>query len=222
MVLNTAIGALKLQSIVNGFKASGLFPWDASAIDYSKCLGKAKIQNNDLKETPYEKNSISYTDFVQIIGAAKILEFKNLNNSQGLTGDSLLLYNLFKAFKNKPSTVTLPISQPTENDEIIYDLTEIPIVTEDNIRLDFPSTSNIASPIEVDIVEQIPKQKFWQHTHVNYGQGRARLLTNSSFARKRRKERVRNKQKDCLSCLLLLIVKMQIGVKSRKKWNKKD
>ncbi|XP_057659301.1 uncharacterized protein LOC130895773 [Diorhabda carinulata] len=75
------------------------------------------------------------------VGAAKISELKNIYSSENLTGDSKLLYNVFKEFKNKPSTDNL-ISQFTDSDEITYDIQDIPVITEDNILCDVPSTSN--------------------------------------------------------------------------------
>ena len=35
-----AISQWKSETIKNGFKASGIYPWNKEAIDYSKCLGK--------------------------------------------------------------------------------------------------------------------------------------------------------------------------------------
>jgi hypothetical protein len=40
LILKEAIALLKPETVANGFEACGLYPWDPSAIDYTKCLGK--------------------------------------------------------------------------------------------------------------------------------------------------------------------------------------
>nr|CAI5858138.1 unnamed protein product [Callosobruchus analis] len=119
VVLDIAVSQLKSDSIVNGFKASGLYPM------------------------------ISYT-----VGDAKILKFENLDNSKDPNGDSELLLNVFKLFKIRPCIENLLTCQPAGNKEYTHNIRNIqnlPIVTEDNIPLDIPSTSNDVYLIEDSI-----------------------------------------------------------------------
>lgn len=39
------------ETIKSGFQTTGIFPWDSNAIDFSKCLGKKKNEENLVKET---------------------------------------------------------------------------------------------------------------------------------------------------------------------------
>lgn len=47
------------ETIVNGFKTTGLFPFDVNAIDYSKCLGKTVELDGKIDEVPTEPVSNS-------------------------------------------------------------------------------------------------------------------------------------------------------------------
>lgn len=44
VILKTVVDKFRQtpETIQNGFRACGLYPWDKNAIDYSKCLGKRK------------------------------------------------------------------------------------------------------------------------------------------------------------------------------------
>lgn len=141
-VLKTAISQLKSNSIVSGFKATGLFPWNPEAIDYSKCLGKINSPNKNLNETICPKQSITYDDFVQIVGHEKILVFEALDNSDKLIGDSKLLFSVFKIFKN----IDLPTLQPTDRDGITCNIQGVDIMTdtEDNIPVSIPLSFQIS------------------------------------------------------------------------------
>ncbi|XP_072395014.1 uncharacterized protein [Diabrotica undecimpunctata] len=119
LVLNTAISQLKSDSIINGFKASGLYPWNPEAIDYSKCLGKIKKPHKGINHTISVKKSIIYEDFVDTVAAAKILEFQNLDNCEELSGDSKLLFNIFNLFQH---TIDLSTIQTTETSVITNDI----------------------------------------------------------------------------------------------------
>lgn len=77
---------LKEISIANGFKACGLYPWNKSAIDYTKCLGKVVQVNPDsLLEAPRSQISsqkvMSFVDFQNIIGSEIFLSCKNLREN---------------------------------------------------------------------------------------------------------------------------------------------
>ncbi|KAL0852380.1 hypothetical protein ABMA28_000577 [Loxostege sticticalis] len=55
------------QVIKNGFRACGLYPWNADAINFSKCLGTKKQQAEVVGPQKVEKN-LSITDFQRILG----------------------------------------------------------------------------------------------------------------------------------------------------------
>ncbi|XP_030752340.1 uncharacterized protein LOC115879587 [Sitophilus oryzae] len=99
LVLNSAISSLKSVSIINGFKTTGLYPWNPSAIDYSKYLGK---NNSRIKESVSQEVSITYADFEKLVGTEKIKMFQN-NACEDLNEEAQILYNMFQLFKNKPN-----------------------------------------------------------------------------------------------------------------------
>ncbi|XP_050309028.1 uncharacterized protein LOC126745298 [Anthonomus grandis grandis] len=73
-ILYTAVEKLDATTILNGFKACGLFPWDFNAIDYTKCLGKnthiidsVEEPEANISEGQSEKQ-ISLTLFKKLIG----------------------------------------------------------------------------------------------------------------------------------------------------------
>lgn len=46
-VFKNAFEQIAEKTIVNGFRACGLYPWNPDAIEYSKCLGKTNGGDND-------------------------------------------------------------------------------------------------------------------------------------------------------------------------------
>lgn len=95
---NVVSKSIKPETLVNGFKACGLFPLDDNAIDYSKCLGSendgnAKQENNNEKQLDYET-------FRKIVGEERLQQFEKIdellpNDSE----DFLILYRLWKHFR---------------------------------------------------------------------------------------------------------------------------
>lgn len=51
------------NTIKNGFKACGLYPWNPDAVDYTKCLGSNKNKNKSSETT-----TISYKSFADAVG----------------------------------------------------------------------------------------------------------------------------------------------------------
>ncbi|XP_050293612.1 uncharacterized protein LOC126734122 [Anthonomus grandis grandis] len=80
-ILDKALKNLKGEAIVNGFKSSGLFPWNPESIDYSKCLGKKQREIEHLEEIKTDKK-IDYdlfckmlnTDLLQKLETGKAVE----------------------------------------------------------------------------------------------------------------------------------------------------
>ncbi|CAG9829492.1 unnamed protein product [Diabrotica balteata] len=73
----------KAETIKNGFRASGLYPWNASGIDFTKCLGTKK-ETNIYSDTNLKKKGspnipfISFNQFKEIVGEERIAIFKKL------------------------------------------------------------------------------------------------------------------------------------------------
>lgn len=71
----------------NGFRATGLFPWDPNAIDFSKCLGSnnrgASVESDDDEEPSIEPKVITPERFIEIVGEEKIAIFEGMHAHEG-------------------------------------------------------------------------------------------------------------------------------------------
>lgn len=74
---------LKKETIVHGFKACGLFPWNSDAIDYSKCLGQSERQPNKKGTGGHEENNtLNYQTFQEIVGDNLISQFEQIRSTE--------------------------------------------------------------------------------------------------------------------------------------------
>lgn len=106
-------GGIRTESLVNGFRVCGLCPFDANAVDYSKCLGKEiKRSEGNLDKT---NKSLTYNDFLNIVGAEKIYQFEMkeiIGESSNNDDDFLHLYRIWQYFQ---STTRQTIEPDSEN-----------------------------------------------------------------------------------------------------------
>lgn len=167
IVLKEAVNNLKAESISNGFRATGLYPWQPSAIDFSKCLGKVSDQNLGENKNLVEEASITYSEFLKIVGEKTILMFKNgdiKNENENLQ----LLHNIHTAFENKiidnPKT---KLDKSLSYDVETFNIDELPIIIDDTIVPD------IVSPI---LQRSSPSNTFNNNQITDNP-----LLTNKSF-----------------------------------------
>lgn len=101
-ILQEALATLKSTSISNGFKACGLCPWNVNNINFSKCLGRsAKKPSVDQNTENY--SSLTYGDFVEIIGVEKLEQIKTQSkskNTDNVNDDFQLLGKIFQRLTN--------------------------------------------------------------------------------------------------------------------------
>uniref|UniRef100_A0A6P7GTK3 Uncharacterized protein LOC114340593 n=1 Tax=Diabrotica virgifera virgifera TaxID=50390 RepID=A0A6P7GTK3_DIAVI len=114
----------KAETIKNGFKASGLYPWNASGIDFTKCLG-TKRETKIYSDTNVEKEGspnisfISFNQFKEIVGEERIAIFKKIDQFDEASHDEfILLYKLYKEFEKSNSHLNAEIRDDSENLEI--------------------------------------------------------------------------------------------------------
>lgn len=101
---------LKSDTIKHGFQTCGLYPWSPDAIDYSKCLGKARnITTNvsynisDVKDD----NFITFGQFKNILGIEKIKWLANSPITADLSEDDINFKKMIDLFvKNSPEKAT--------------------------------------------------------------------------------------------------------------------
>ncbi|XP_050500978.1 uncharacterized protein LOC126880945 [Diabrotica virgifera virgifera] len=95
----------KTETVVNGFKVCGLFPFKADAIDYTKCLGKEVVKNLIISDHQ-KKPKMDYNTFVNILVPEKVHSLENLKENQknNLPSDDNLnlLFKIWNFFEHDP------------------------------------------------------------------------------------------------------------------------
>lgn len=112
--------ALRPDIIINGFRACGLYPWNPSAIQFEKCLGKIhqKIDNF---------NVLKFESFTEIVGQDRLNKFQNYDINQE-NDDLNTLYNLWRAFQKQTNEMDNDEGNnelPHNNEEVKIDIIEI-------------------------------------------------------------------------------------------------
>lgn len=114
--------SVRPEIIINGFRACGLYPWEPSSIDFSKCLGKKKLETNILSQTQTnDENVLKFSKFKEIIGSTKVNLFTN-TNVQFKTKEDKILYDLWKEF------------QLTNTEKIDEEAATVPEILEENLE----------------------------------------------------------------------------------------
>lgn len=103
LLKKVVISSVKSETLRNGFKACGLYPFNANAIDYSKCLGGSKHFNaEDVGDSNGSDFNISmnYSTFLGIVGKEKVELFEQIENAVNDHEDEhfFTLYRLWKYF----------------------------------------------------------------------------------------------------------------------------
>ncbi|KAI4455538.1 hypothetical protein MML48_9g00007544 [Holotrichia oblita] len=112
----------KIETIKNGFRASGLNPWNPDAIDFSKCLGgqyKAPHSTSKNNDGTY----LSYKNFANIVGSELLDEFTLREQEYAYK-----LWKNFTPLKEESNEVVKysKSTQPLTENVIIEELKEIP------------------------------------------------------------------------------------------------
>lgn len=70
-ILNTALTNLKSETVIKGFEACGLYPWNADRIDFTKCLGRSATltdPNDNANKNNTPEKHMTLEDFSDIMG----------------------------------------------------------------------------------------------------------------------------------------------------------
>nr|CAH7743641.1 unnamed protein product [Callosobruchus chinensis] len=116
----------KTETVINGFKVCGLYPFDPNAIDYTKCLGKDQVQHLDTVEEQQNHSEMDYETFLAIVGPEKIKSFQNFRErvtESHISDENLsLLFNIWTAKspsaparKDKRNIERFPFAITSEN-----------------------------------------------------------------------------------------------------------
>lgn len=143
-------------TLINGFKATGLFPWDCNTIDYSKCLGGISGTIN-IVERPDKSNGeqlietkvMDFKTFKQIIGhnASNLLESGNELTGSSEAESLNRLWRFFTDDDDKYDIENLPMDI-LENDKNTGDKVISPL-DKTNLQLNiFSQTNSFTTGIE--------------------------------------------------------------------------
>ncbi|CAH2108084.1 unnamed protein product [Euphydryas editha] len=122
----------------NGFRTTGLFPFNPDAINYDKCLGNKEAKNlSAIAITPpfntMIQSSLNFNDFKTIVGAERITVFESSQEKDihFENEESRVIFNLWKQFlkpkecdSRDPDILDLPIldrEEPSVNTKETYD-----------------------------------------------------------------------------------------------------
>ncbi|CAH2091567.1 unnamed protein product [Euphydryas editha] len=118
----TIENSIKPQTIINRFRATGICPWNAEAVDYSKCLGtKGEKTTSPQSKAPQitrdSEKLLSKNEFVKLLGKSKV---DCIEKGELTSEESIELIKRIWHFFGTPSNSQNTISQKENlNIEII-------------------------------------------------------------------------------------------------------
>lgn len=156
-ILKIVVDSINPLSIVNGFRATGLYPFNFSAVDVSKCLGKrfenkyVEVSVDDTKPA----SGLSFIAFSNIVGSEnlkKIEHFEYREADDCNTNYFCMLFKIWKHFKEILSTEN--ISSETFTNQL--NIEDIPVISYEQLVSDILSQNgkekNILNSINLDEV----------------------------------------------------------------------
>lgn len=96
---------VKAETLINGFKACGLYPWNPDSIDFKKCLGintKKTELVNEINNTQY-RCPLTLEQFCNTVSPECIEKFENFNDivkSNVISEEFHALYKLYQLLKS--------------------------------------------------------------------------------------------------------------------------
>ncbi|KAK4873512.1 hypothetical protein RN001_015541 [Aquatica leii] len=188
---------------LRALRACGLFPWDPSTIDFSKCLGKEKkVEDQHNPDNSINNNfCLKYEDFCNIVGPTKLQDLQSFdeNNSDD---NFQILFKIYKKFKTSDHDHFIEEGQNesviqvecTSNDLSEFseqDFNDMPIVinacNNENIEIEYiqeSSESGVSEPFipnsEVENIIEISKVIEVESSIPNVNKAPANLLDQSN------------------------------------------
>lgn len=162
-ILKTAIEvSLKSDTIKNGFRACGLQPWNADALDYTKCLGDSKGKqtsqtlptNKTSENDPQHPKPMTRNDFINIVSWDTIDKL-NRKEEQTIHDASKLLQNLWHFFGDVLDAATIETSNDIPMNSLLQeqqlDIENMPVVMASDLSESDCETSHLTVSHEVEV-----------------------------------------------------------------------
>lgn len=118
--------SLNKTIIKQGFRATGLFPWNPYALDYTKCLagqkGTSARAETEVTSGASKGVTMNLDRFADLVGHARIESFKERQAHGKLAGendDSFLLYQMYRILRTQhraEENDTIEINEEFPND----------------------------------------------------------------------------------------------------------
>ncbi|KAH9632239.1 hypothetical protein HF086_002874 [Spodoptera exigua] len=94
----------KKETLINGFRVTGLYPFEADNVDYSKCLSIKKPENDEptaIMNTTDAEYVLTYSDFCEIVGESIIHKCHTITSLPQVDIDDnfAAIYKLWQKFK---------------------------------------------------------------------------------------------------------------------------
>ncbi|XP_077292126.1 uncharacterized protein LOC143915379 [Arctopsyche grandis] len=153
-VLKMFLDSAALDSFVHAFQASGLYPFDANAVDYSECI--IRIGSPELT---LARDHMSFDDFSRIVGQEKLQKLETLDMALACS-DDLVLYNLWKFFNPTNSKNYLTENQTQVGVTLQCQQEEINLKNEIKCRLCLSSVPALSSVSIYDSPHSL--QQIWR------------------------------------------------------------
>nr|CAI5854571.1 unnamed protein product [Callosobruchus analis] len=140
-------------NVSNGFRACGLYPWNAETVDFTKCLGKSKIAkqcNDEAKKVSV--SDFKYDKFIEIVGDEYIKKFIDFQDFAGHNTDEFIkLYKVWQEFqKYDDGYIT-----PTEGDITAYRVHDVNDIIIEEICAPSITDNSISDNLTINNMEQL-------------------------------------------------------------------
>ncbi|CAK1583497.1 unnamed protein product [Parnassius mnemosyne] len=118
-LLKSSLNAATNEVISNGFRKCGLFPFDADAIDYTKCMSDPS--RHDVVDKPAELGIEHLLYFESLMSRKRVAEFRAMKEGQPWVGEESAkeLYDVWcKVYKTVTLSETLQGMEKTSNSTV--------------------------------------------------------------------------------------------------------
>jgi hypothetical protein len=156
------VNGIKPSTVINGFRTTGLCPWNCDAINFNKCLARQKtVENSNTEEKNndnFKEKSLSKDTFYNIVGEKKLNALQTLTEDFLIDSDKILkkLLNYFQHDEKHQESEILHEDNLTE--EITIE--EMPI-----LFMDILDNSQFDLVTVQKSIEEMGKNKFERKEH---------------------------------------------------------